>query len=109
MSFDESWRRCNCALVSVDGRVGVGLLQCNRLVEPLFSARGRYGRGLALDDTQRTIGRIALECEQILSGLRLPEAAPFLDDDPIGHRTDAETGERHRLGQLPAQLFQRAG
>ncbi len=50
---------------------------------------------------------IAVELEQVLPGLRLPALAAFVDDDAVGHGADAQAGQRHRFGQMAAQLFQR--
>ena len=65
-------------------------------------------RGLALHDAQRAVGRVALEREQVLPRLRLPAAAAFLHHDAIGDRADGQARQRHRLGQVAAQLAHRA-
>ena len=62
-----------------------------------------------LDNAQGPAVGIAFEREQVLPGVRLPAARAFLDDDAVAHGAYAQPGQRHRVGQMAAQLLDRAG
>ncbi len=51
---------------------------------------------------------IAFECQQVLAGLGLPAAGAFAHDDAVADRADRKPGQRHRVGQVPAQFAHRA-
>ena len=83
-------------------------LQRHGLVEPRFRPARLLAGVPAFDHAQRAIGRIAVEAQQVLAGFRLPAAAAFAHDDAVGHGADVESGQRHRVGQMAAQLAHRA-
>jgi hypothetical protein len=62
---------------------------------------------LLLDDARARV-RIAFE-RQVLPGLGLPAAGAFLDDHAVAHRAYAQSGQRHRIGKVAAQLLDGAG
>jgi hypothetical protein len=104
MSIDEGGIDGDGTLIRLQCGFTVRCFQRRALGEIFLRAVRRLDIAVTLDHAQRAVGRITVEAKQILSRLRLPPAASVADDDAVAFGGDAESGQRHRLGQMAAQV-----